>query len=99
RACRLAYRGRSRGPRGYPRIIVCGGTYRMSTRPSGMFVRAALTGALLATAVGTGGASIAVAQDASEAAAPLTFGMILVGPQDDRGWSQAHREAGEYLEE
>ena len=30
---------------------------------------------------------------------PLTFGMILVGPQDDRGWSQAHREAGEYLEE
>ncbi|MFO7549313.1 MAG: BMP family ABC transporter substrate-binding protein [Acidimicrobiia bacterium] len=32
-------------------------------------------------------------------AAPLTFGMILVGPQDDRGWSQAHREAGEYVEE
>ena len=31
-------------------------------------------------------------------AEPLTFGMILVGPQDDRGWSQAHREAGEYLE-
>ncbi len=30
---------------------------------------------------------------------PLTFGMILVGPEDDRGWSQAHREAGEYLEE
>jgi simple sugar transport system substrate-binding protein len=30
---------------------------------------------------------------------PLTFGMILVGPQDDRGWSQAHREAGEYVEE
>jgi simple sugar transport system substrate-binding protein len=29
---------------------------------------------------------------------PLVFGMILVGPQDDRGWSQAHREAGEYLE-
>lgn len=24
------------------------------------------------------------------------FGMILVGPQDDRGWSQAHREGGEY---
>ena len=32
-------------------------------------------------------------------AEPLIFGMILVGPQDDRGWSQAHREAGEYLEE
>jgi len=32
-------------------------------------------------------------------AEPLVFGMILVGPQDDRGWSQAHREAGEYVME
>lgn len=29
----------------------------------------------------------------------LTFGMILVGPQNDHGWSQAHYEAGLYLEE
>ncbi|GMQ86496.1 MAG: BMP family ABC transporter substrate-binding protein [Acidimicrobiia bacterium] len=29
----------------------------------------------------------------------LTFGMILVGPENDRGWSQAHREAGQYLEQ
>ena len=29
----------------------------------------------------------------------LIFGMILVGPENDRGWSQAHREGGEYLEE
>ena len=59
----------------------------MSTRPQGTFARTALAGALLAAAIGTGGASIAVAQDAS--AAPdasaaaegsLTFGMILVGP-------------------
>ncbi len=28
----------------------------------------------------------------------LIFGMILVGPENDRGWSQAHREGGEYLE-
>ena len=27
------------------------------------------------------------------------FGMILVGPQDDNGWSQAHFEAGEYVAE
>ena len=27
------------------------------------------------------------------------FGMILVGPQNDRGWSQAHYEAGLYVEE
>ncbi len=30
---------------------------------------------------------------------PLTFGMILVGPENDQGWSQAHFEAGEYVEE
>ncbi len=30
---------------------------------------------------------------------PFVFGMILVGPRDDRGWSQAHFEAGEYVEE
>ena len=29
----------------------------------------------------------------------FTFGMILVGPQNDHGWSQAHFEAGQYLEE
>ncbi len=29
----------------------------------------------------------------------FTFGMILVGPQNDRGWSQAHFEAGRYIEE
>jgi simple sugar transport system substrate-binding protein len=28
----------------------------------------------------------------------FTFGMILVGPENDRGWSQAHFEAGKYVE-
>jgi simple sugar transport system substrate-binding protein len=32
-------------------------------------------------------------------AEPLVFGMILVGPENDRGWSQAHHEAGLYIEE
>ena len=30
---------------------------------------------------------------------PFVFGMILVGPQNDQGWSQAHYEAGKYVEE
>jgi simple sugar transport system substrate-binding protein len=30
---------------------------------------------------------------------PLVFGMILVGPQEDHGWSQAHYEAGLYVED
>lgn len=29
----------------------------------------------------------------------FTFGMLLVGPYNDRGWSQAHYEAGRYVEE
>lgn len=29
----------------------------------------------------------------------LTFGMLLVGPYNDQGWSQAHYEAGKYVEE
>ena len=33
------------------------------------------------------------------AAEPLVFGMLLVGPYNDHGWSQAHYEAGQYVEE
>ena len=36
--------------------------------------------------------------EGTDSGEPLKFGMILVGPQDDRGWSQAHREAGEVIE-
>lgn len=30
---------------------------------------------------------------------PLVFGIILVGPKNDHGWSQAHHEGGLYIEE
>lgn len=30
---------------------------------------------------------------------PFLFGMLLVDPYNDRGWSQAHYEAGRYVEE
>jgi len=29
---------------------------------------------------------------------PFVFGLLMVGPHNDRGWSQAHFEAGEYVE-
>lgn len=29
---------------------------------------------------------------------PFQFGLLLVGPYNDRGWSQAHFEAGEYVQ-
>lgn len=34
-----------------------------------------------------------------EPAEELKFGMILVGPSNDHGWSQAHFEGGQYVEE
>jgi simple sugar transport system substrate-binding protein len=33
------------------------------------------------------------------AAEPLIFGMVLVGPQNDHGWSQAHYEGGLFVQE
>mgnify|MGYP001824991354 FL=1 len=47
--------------------------------------------AMLAAACGDG--------DEPVDAEGFKFGMILVGPQNDRGWSQAHWEAGKYVEE
>jgi len=34
----------------------------------------------------------------TEPASQLVFGMILVGPQNDHGWSQANYEGGQYIE-
>ncbi|GAB6096323.1 BMP family ABC transporter substrate-binding protein [Desulfatiferula olefinivorans] len=31
-------------------------------------------------------------------ASPFTFGLLLVGPMNDHGWSQAHYDAGKYVE-
>lgn len=63
--------------------------------------------ALLGAACGDDGddaATTAAPTDAPEttAEAPaeaITIGMVLVGPRDDRGWSQAHFEGGEYVAE
>ncbi|MBW1979815.1 MAG: BMP family ABC transporter substrate-binding protein [Deltaproteobacteria bacterium] len=37
-------------------------------------------------------------QDAMAKEKPFIFGVLLVGPYNDRGWSQAHYEAGLYVE-
>jgi simple sugar transport system substrate-binding protein len=44
-------------------------------------------------------ASTTAATTATTSGQPLVFGMILVGPQNDHGWSQAHYDAGLYLEQ
>jgi simple sugar transport system substrate-binding protein len=47
----------------------------------------------------TAQATTTTAATTTSAAEQLVFGMILVGPQNDHGWSQAHYEAGLYLQE
>ncbi len=42
---------------------------------------------------------IAVIAAPAAAQDEFVFGMVLVGPDDDRGWSQAHYEGGLYVEE
>ena len=45
--------------------------------------------------------SIVIGEAPPAAAAPkeLVFGMVLVGPKNDHGWSQAHFTAGQYVEQ
>ena len=60
-------------------------------------------GPVTTAAPGTTGEPGTTAAPDTTAAGPIaegfTFGMILVGPQDDHGWSQAHFEGGQYVEE
>ena len=44
-------------------------------------------------------ATAAPATEAPAAAEPFIFGILMVGPYNDHGWSQAHYEAGLYVEE
>ena len=53
-------------------------------------------GTLTSTATDPTGTATEAAPTTDDA---FVFGMILVGPRDDHGWSQAHFEAGEYIAE
>jgi simple sugar transport system substrate-binding protein len=43
--------------------------------------------------------AVVTAVPRTQAQDEIVFGVVLVGPKDDRGWSQAHYEAGQYVEE
>ncbi len=60
-----------------------------------MFKRLAVIAVLVAMVVG----GIATAAPRADAQDEIIFGVILVGPKDDRGWSQAHYDAGLFVEE
>ena len=65
--------------------------------------KAAADEAAAAIAAGTlsvfGGETAAPAEEPAAEAAPITIGMVLVGPKNDHGWSQAHYEGGEFVVE
>jgi basic membrane protein A and related proteins len=83
----------------------------MSTRPWATLARITAAGALLAAAIGTSGAPIASAQDAEDCSAiaggelqipdavdgKFNVAMVLIGPHNDGGWSQAHFEGLQYV--
>ena len=54
-------------------------------------------GGAVTTTAGDGGAVTTTSGGDMMAPEDFQIGMILVGPQTDRGWSQAHYEAGLYV--
>lgn len=62
------------------------------------FAALALVAMFVLSACGGQPAATEVATEAP-AGEPFVFGMLLVGPYNDNGWSQAHYEAGKYVEE
>ncbi len=72
---------------------------RMRRSTSGvMALLAALTLVAAACSSNNNNASSSTSPAASASGKQFVFGMILVGPYNDHGWSQAHYEAGKYLE-
>ncbi len=75
---------------------------RLRLRGTGMVAALTLVLAACSTAETTttaGGEPTETTGTTGASAEPTTIGMILVGPQDDHGWSQAHYEAGQYVAE
>ncbi len=58
----------------------------------------ALSWLLVAALVLAACAKATPAPTQAPAAEKITFGMLLVGPYNDHGWSQAHYDAGKYVE-
>ncbi|VEN74860.1 BMP family ABC transporter substrate-binding protein [Candidatus Desulfarcum epimagneticum] len=55
-------------------------------------------GSIFAVAVALSMLMMAPAHSVRAAEKEWVFGLLLVGPRNDRGWSQAHFEAGKYVE-
>jgi simple sugar transport system substrate-binding protein len=77
-------------------VAACGGTSNettTTTQPSGTTEATTTTAAMESTTT----AAMESTTTAAPSSEPFVFGMVLVGPKDDHGWSQANYEAGQYL--
>jgi simple sugar transport system substrate-binding protein len=70
-------------------VAACGGSGSDETTTTG----ASETTAAGSETTAAGGTETTAAPSGE----PLVFGMVLVGPKDDHGWSQANYDAGQYL--
>ncbi len=74
----------------------------MSKRPLGTLARLTVAGALLGSVMAVSVASVATAQDLQIPdieEGKFNVAMVLIGPHDDGGWSQAHYEGLQYVAE
>ncbi len=82
----------------------------MSMQPWAKLARVTLAGALLASAIGVSGAPLVAAQEETDCSAisggvqlpetmegAFNIAMVLIGPHNDGGWSQAHFEGLQYM--
>ena len=63
-----------------------------------IFTRLAVLALVLMFVLSACGGQPAATEEAASGE-PFVFGILLVGPYNDNGWSQAHYEAGKYVEE
>ena len=82
----------------------------MTRQPWAKLARVTLAGALMASAIGVSGAPLVGAQEETDCSAisggvqlpeavegKFNVGMVLIGPHNDGGWSQAHFEGLQYV--
>ncbi len=64
-----------------------------------LLVATLLVAALVLSACGKSQQATQAPTQQQQQKQPLVFGLLLVGPYNDHGWSQAHYEAGQYVED
>ena len=73
--------------------VACGSSATTTTAPT-----TATTATTVTSTTSTSASESSTTATTQAAAQPYTFGMLLVGPYNDHGWSEANYQAGKYVE-